>query len=163
MKIEINIKIIIAFALGLIIAGSIGVYAAIKMQASEIGYNDTTVDQALNDLYTTSNRFNSINISFTSASYSNTINSQANFNFDEFANYYKYFKINSLTTNASTSYCVAQIRSSEQDKYIDAALDTEYQIKSSTDGYKFTLIRTLTRSSDGSLSSCKANITLYNK
>ena len=155
-----NLKVFITILITAIICISGTVYAAIKIQASEIGYNDTTVDQALNDLYTTSNRFNSINISFSSVSYSNTINSQANFNFDEFANYYKYFKINSLTTNTSTSYCVAQIWSSEQGKYIDAALDTEYQINSSTDGYKFTLISTLTRSSDGSLSSCKANITL---
>ena len=47
-----NVKIVLAFILGLIIAGSIGVYAVIKIQADEVGYQNTTVDQALNDLYT---------------------------------------------------------------------------------------------------------------
>ena len=37
--------------LGLIVAGSIGVYATIKIQADEIGYKDGTVEDALNDLY----------------------------------------------------------------------------------------------------------------
>lgn len=52
MKNKTNLKIILAFLLGLVIAGSIGVYATIKIQASEIGYNDTTVDQVLDELYT---------------------------------------------------------------------------------------------------------------
>ena len=44
---------IFAFVLGLVIAGSIGVYATIKMQADEIGYGDEgkTVADALDDLY----------------------------------------------------------------------------------------------------------------
>ena len=42
---------IFMLALGLIIAGSIGVYATIKIQADEIGYKDGTVEEALNDLY----------------------------------------------------------------------------------------------------------------
>ena len=46
-----NIKIMIAFVLGALIFGGIGVYAAIKIQADEIGYKDGTVEAALNDLY----------------------------------------------------------------------------------------------------------------
>lgn len=46
-----NVKIIIALLLGLIIAGSIGTYATIKMQASNIEYNNGTVEEALNELY----------------------------------------------------------------------------------------------------------------
>ena len=44
-------KNILFFILGLMIAGSIGVYATIKVQSSEIGYKDGTVEDALNDLY----------------------------------------------------------------------------------------------------------------
>ena len=51
MKNKTNLKIILAFLLGLVIAGSIGVYATIKIQASEIGYKDGTVESALNQLY----------------------------------------------------------------------------------------------------------------
>ena len=42
---------LLGFILGAIVFGSIGVYAAIKIQASEIGYKDTTVEATLNDLY----------------------------------------------------------------------------------------------------------------
>ena len=44
-------KYIIGLLTGLIIATSIGVYAAIKYQASEIEYNDTPLDEVLDDLY----------------------------------------------------------------------------------------------------------------
>ena len=44
-------KYIIGLITGLIIAGAIGVYATIKVQLSEIGYKDGTVEDALNDLY----------------------------------------------------------------------------------------------------------------
>ena len=47
-------KNILFFLLGLIVAGSIGVYAAIKYQASEIEYNNTPLDQVLDDLYSKS-------------------------------------------------------------------------------------------------------------
>ena len=42
---------LIGFIIGGIVFGSIGVYAAIKMQASEISYKDPTVEQTLNSLY----------------------------------------------------------------------------------------------------------------
>lgn len=48
-------KNILFFMLGLIIAGSVGVYAAIKIQADEIEYKDGTVEDALNDLYSKAN------------------------------------------------------------------------------------------------------------
>ena len=41
---------IFGFIVGTLLMSFIGVYAAIKMQASEIGYNDTTVEDALNSL-----------------------------------------------------------------------------------------------------------------
>ena len=46
---------LLTFVIGLIIAGSIGVYASIKIQADEIGYKDGTVEDALNNLYTNAN------------------------------------------------------------------------------------------------------------
>lgn len=44
-------KYIIGILIGLIFATSIGVYAAIKYQASEIEYNNTPLDEVLDDLY----------------------------------------------------------------------------------------------------------------
>jgi len=46
-----NIKIFATIIITAIIVGSASVYATIKLQASEIEYNDTTVDDALNILY----------------------------------------------------------------------------------------------------------------
>lgn len=48
-------KNILFLILGLIIAGSVGVYASIKIRADEISYNDKTVEDALNDLYLNTN------------------------------------------------------------------------------------------------------------
>ena len=44
-------KRIEGFILGALIFGSVGVYAAINIMANEIRYNNTTVADALNDLY----------------------------------------------------------------------------------------------------------------
>lgn len=48
-------KYIIGFILGAIVFAGIGVYAAIKIQADEIGYKEGTVEDALNDLYSKTN------------------------------------------------------------------------------------------------------------
>ena len=46
-----NKKVVLAFVLGVLISG-VSVYAATNYLASEIVYNDTTVENALNELYT---------------------------------------------------------------------------------------------------------------
>ena len=53
-------KYVIGILTGLLIAGTIGVYAAIKYQASEIEYNDTPLDEVLDDLYLKSQNSSSI-------------------------------------------------------------------------------------------------------
>lgn len=60
-----NLKIIITFIIGVILTASISVYAAIKYQASEIEYNNTPLNEVLNDLYDKADN----NFSFGSASY----------------------------------------------------------------------------------------------
>ena len=50
-----NIKLVIAFILGAVIFGCIGAYAATMIQSSDVLYNDTNVEAALNGLYTTQN------------------------------------------------------------------------------------------------------------
>ena len=46
-----NIKLFVGILIGAVIFGGLGVYATIKIQASEIGYKDTTVENTLNYLY----------------------------------------------------------------------------------------------------------------
>ena len=53
-----NIKVIVAFILGAVIFGSVGVYATYSFASSEVTYtenNQTTVKSALDDLYTRAN------------------------------------------------------------------------------------------------------------
>jgi len=53
MKDKTNLKIIVAVIVSVIISSSITAFAAIKFQASEIGYNTTSVADALDSLYQT--------------------------------------------------------------------------------------------------------------
>jgi len=46
-----NLKVAITIIITAIIVGSASVYATIKLQASEIAYNDTSLDKVLDDLY----------------------------------------------------------------------------------------------------------------
>lgn len=67
-------KNIFFFIIGLIVAGSVGVYATIKIQANEIEYKDGTVESALNNLYgSLNNAFDISNVYVESSSgYSQT-------------------------------------------------------------------------------------------
>ena len=53
MKDKTNLKIIVAVIVSVIISSSITALAAIKFQANEIGYNTTSVADALDSLYQT--------------------------------------------------------------------------------------------------------------
>ena len=52
-----NHRVFIAIIITAIICITGSVYAAIRLQASEIGYKDGTVEDALNDLYTTADTY----------------------------------------------------------------------------------------------------------
>ena len=53
MKDKTNLKIIVAVIVSVIISSGITAFAAIKFQANEIGYNTTSVADALDSLYQT--------------------------------------------------------------------------------------------------------------
>ena len=61
-------KYMIGILTGLLIAGTIGVYAAIKYQASEIEYNDTPLDEVLDDLYSNQKEIETGSVTFTTSS-----------------------------------------------------------------------------------------------
>ena len=50
-----NKKSIIIFILGMILTASISVFATTRYQANQIEYNDTPLDEVLDDLYSKSN------------------------------------------------------------------------------------------------------------
>ena len=52
-----NLKVFVTIIITAIICITGSVYAAIIIQADEIGYKDGTVEDALNDLYTTANTY----------------------------------------------------------------------------------------------------------
>ena len=163
-------KYLIGFILGAIIFASISVYAVIKIQADEIGYNDTTVDQALNDLYTTANKeiLNNLTVNLVAEVYSTRYSNAVIYLTDNsiYKNY-KYFKINSITPSAASgntsSMCKATAMSSDSGSEYDLSINTEYEVYSSTDGYRFRSIYSRTASAnDGKRAGCTVNITFYN-
>lgn len=46
-----NLKIILAFIFGILVTASISVYAAVRLQANQIEYNEAPLDEVLDDLY----------------------------------------------------------------------------------------------------------------
>ena len=67
-----NVKVIVAFILGGLIFGSVGVYAAYSFASSEVSYtenNQTSVKSALDDLYTRANTWLNPNNNFGTPQY----------------------------------------------------------------------------------------------
>ena len=171
-------KYIIGFILGAIIFGTIGVYAAINYEASQIVYKSTTLDKAIDELYTTQNGTVS-NLESELHSYKDSLvlrllgynyvsssfgDSQLNFTNGNVKNLYKYFKIKSKGTfSGSPSSCEIKVWSDIQSKLIDINVNTEYNIWSSTDGYKFSTIILYIRTPNNNAASCYADIEFYNK
>ena len=180
-----NIKLLIGIIIGLVIASTIVVYAAIN--ANTVDYkNNQKVSDALNELYTkvpsgsqditangTYNIANkaSVNVSVGAPSMTfnlindaySTTNSQASFDVTPLSNQYKYFKIIGLyndTNTVKTSRIWAW--SLSQSAEIDLNLNQQYEIKSTTDGYKFSGIFLTSNSTSSVWSRCKIQITLYN-
>ena len=66
-----NKKSIIIFILGMILTASLSVYATTRYQANQIEYNDTPLDEVLDDLYTETNKdiLTRLNLSSSKVSY----------------------------------------------------------------------------------------------
>ena len=172
---------IFTFILGAIIFGFIGAVSAYSMFANDIEYTpkDTTwkkangesinnVKDALDELRsnTTNELLNKYTVAMRVQSQSNTRTAVANYIFlNTSAMNYKYFKITSINTQGDyTSLCYAKGWSGVQSKSIDLELNTEYEINSQTDGYKFSEFNLYTRSTeDNKQSKCYATLELYNK
>ena len=164
MKKNILFMIFGMFLVGVI---GIGVYA---INASSITYKETTVEGAIDDLY--SKASNSVLNKFVGRvrviAGSNTVESVGNFGLygsNVSGTNYKYFKITALNdTNDTTAYCNVKGWSNAQAKSIALELNTEYEICSDTDGYRFTEINVYTKSTtEGKTGRCQAVFELYNK
>ena len=112
-----NLKLLITIAITAIICISGSVYATIRITADQIEYKDTTVDQALDSLYNTSNEMianlnNQLNAPFTYylqvESQSSSYNAIANINnvANNWSSKYSKLKYVSATNNSYDSTCV---------------------------------------------------------
>ena len=106
----------IGFIIGAIVFGSIGVYASIKYQASEIEYNNETLDNVLDELYNVTNKevINKITIHLCTKHNANLNyggNTIISFN-ESLINAYDYFKIYNYSQNEYVSSC--SVRASQK-------------------------------------------------
>ena len=97
-------KNIFFFIIGLIVAGSVGVYATIKIQANEIEYKDGTVESALNNLYSeVDKQTGSFTLNYEIGSNHDGQNKQQfRVSLSSFAEKYNFFKITKVTRVTSS-------------------------------------------------------------
>ena len=147
-------KIILAFLLGIAVSG-ITVYAVDQINASNITYKSTTVENALNDLYTTANKpiLKSSTVTLRSDSYVTGYVSSASILTANF-NHYNYFKITNIE-GIGTKQCKAFGWSTSA---VELPANTEYSIND----YSILFSQSVTNTT-GSLGKCNVTINFYNK
>lgn len=171
---------IFSFLLGALIFTGITSVAAYSIFANDIGYTpkDTTwkksngeditnVEDAINELYTKSNKeiLNKFTISIDSDSYSTTRIGRFDLNFaGSITDNYKYFKVLSVNKLGNTTKsCEIKTWSNEKRAAYNIELNKQYEMKSSTDGYNYgTIILEALSTSDGSRGWCNSIIEFYN-
>ena len=161
------------FILGAIIFSSITAIAVTQINANQIVYTkngtDTTVDAALNDLYTTANKeiLNSMTVKVNAQSYGPRLGgSDFHLATSSIINNYRYFKIKSISLDSNSHIvgCDVYGWSGTQSTNIPLQLDTEYNIHDTTDGYNFGAVNTrVTSDTDGLRATCTVEIQLYNR
>lgn len=163
---------IFGFILGLLVAGTVGVFAY-SYVADQISYttdkneNIKSVGQALSDLYEKSNKhiLNELNVSILATS-TNTGGGDSNFAFlNSIIENYKYFKVTKIVKETSyTNFCKIYGWSAKQTAGFELSINTEYEVNSSSDNYKYmSLFTTTTSNSSGNQARCNAYVTFYNK
>ena len=95
-----NLKVFLAIIITTIICITGSVYAAIRLQASEIGYKDGTVEDVLNDLYATADTYR-VADNVCAYSFSNMLNFQVHL--PDLTNY-KTITIEKATMSAGTPH-----------------------------------------------------------
>lgn len=165
---------IFTFILGILIFSGITVVSAYTIFANQISYTpkDTTwkkengeditnVSDAIDELYSKSNKFDTITIRLKGESNSSVIGS-GTLEFSNFKNKYKYFKVSSLMTYGNSSNCKLYLYSNQQSDNLLGSSNTQYLVRSSTDGFDYSTVQLRSQSSSNSWASCEANITFYN-
>ncbi len=107
---------------------SIGVYA---INANEITYNNTTVEGAIDDLYTTANKYESLSFKLYADSRSTNRLGRAIIMTSNFKDKYNYFRISNAIDspiNSATSTCSVKGYNNGE---IDLTPNTDYPIDSS--------------------------------
>ena len=178
-----NIKFILGFILGGIVCTSIGVFATIYYEASQINYKNTTLDHAIDELYTTqnttlsskdaqitnlegqittlNNKLKSIQIPLRAGSTSKTYYGQADLGatgWTYIKNTYSYFKVSNLTKSNNGNNCKIIGYSLSLNNWVDISENTEYSLSPySNIGLK------VYSYADNSWGNCSVSIDIYNK
>ena len=156
-----NLKVFIAILITAIICISGTVYAAIKIQASAIEYNDTPLDEVLDDLYTTVDNsvLNQFTFNFCGIhNFNQNYGGSSMIKLNDFSNY-KYFKFVNYYANEYVSSCI--IRASvNNSSNVTLNANTEYELSS----YIATWINLQKNNNNSNVDAkCCYDIMFYNK
>ena len=148
------------FGMAIMAAITIGVYA---INASEIDYRNTKVDQALDTLYTNQNeilsKFATQVHDLTATSWNSSSNSNATLNLVELKKNYQYLKINSIVRNTGSGTCTAAIWNGATGSAVEVTAGTTYDIKN----IGYTAIYARAKSSSNAECRCTITFTLSNE
>ncbi len=153
-------KNILFMIFGMILIGAIGI-GVYAINASEIDYNNTKVDQALNYLYTKANSgvLNRIVLKQQNA-VKGSVRSDSAFYFDEnIVNNYQYFKIIDKSINNYVTSCIFSAKVASTSSNVSLSENTEY----ATNDYSHMWSELLSSASTNDWARCYYFIELYNK
>ena len=144
-----------------------GVGATASIVATNITYNPSwtktngdpisTASEAMDELYTRVNKYDSINISFYAQSYINSVNSNAGLNLAGYKDGYKYFEIEFVNINSGAGTCTLVAWNGSS---VNITKNTRYETKD------FSTIYVRAKSSTNDTSNplqCVVGVKLYNK
>ena len=171
-------KYIIGFILGAIIFSTISVYATIYYEASQINYKNTTLDHAIDDLYTTqnttisnkdsqittlqnnvttlTNKYDNITFKLDAQGWSSSTNSIGKFSLNNINNKWIYFKVTNLTKSKGNGTCTYAAWKISTNSVDDISLNTKYLISD----YENVFVRSKSSGTEENI--CSLTITLSN-
>ncbi len=139
-------------------------YGVFALTSGEITYKSTTVEDAIDDLYTKANKeiLDKLEFSIRAGGCSTTLQSQADFGNiradSDIKKNYKYFKVSDITKSNENNRCYPIAYSYAQSSWLDIQTDTEYTITDYNNiGLKMYSYQNST------WSTCSMKITFYNK
>ena len=172
--------LLLGIIIGAIIFLPLGIFATMSYDASQINYKSTTLDHAIDELYTTQNTtVTNLQTNLNTCTnkeilrklilrlygtQANTSRGTANLLFDgsNIVGNYNRYKITSLVANKTGLTCAIRSYSRAKSAWQDLSLNTTYKILDSSDGYNYDSIMIAASGYNG-YAECQATVEIFNE